>query len=314
MSANNLLLFLSARGEGSWQQFRAAVEELHLIETETGSGQRDENGDDAGGLPLYQLLRLNLQRLGHVEFFGGASGSDWRVSPPSLALTGHRQGRLGVLAGARSPGLMRRFQETAATLKVERLPFPASPDQIRIFAVDHGALAAVAERAGLLVQDDAPLAILANLPTVDNLSLLREGELPVGKDWAIDQFSTKTLGWRAASRQNATGATLGLFRFSLRHRKHMLLCVKGRAFEVPGQVGKFVALRHNRRRVFSYEVGDEVLCVPAACRPPFLVERALILCSGKLPSYDRDSAKLRYYEVNRTTAELACALLRQELR
>lgn len=314
MSANNLLLFLSARGEGSWQQFRAAVEELHLVETETGSSQRDEDGNETGGLPLYQLLRLNLQRLGHVEFFGGASESDWRVSPPALAVSGQRHGKLGVLAGARSPCLMRRFQEAAATLRVETLPFAASPDQIRIFAEDQRALAEVAERAGLLGQDDAPLAILASLPTVDNLSLLREAEVPVGKEWAIDQFSTRTLGWRAALRENAVGATLGLFRFSLRHRKHLLLCVKGRAFEVPGQVGKFIALRHNRRRVFSYEVSDEVLCVPAACRPPFLVERALILCSGKLPSYDRDSGKLRYYEVNRTTAELACALLRQESR
>src|SRR5207248_10291171 len=125
------------------------------------------------------------------------------------------------------------------------------------------------------------------------------------KEWVIGQFSTRTLAWRAASREIAAGAALGLFRFSLRHRKHMLLCVKGRTFEVPGQVGKFIALRHKRRRVFGYEPCYEGLSAPAGCRPPFLVERALILCSGKLPSYDADSGKLRYYEVNRTTAELA---------
>jgi hypothetical protein len=313
MSANNLLLYLSARGEGSWQQFRAAVEELHLIETEGGSNE-PEKDDDAGGLPLYQLLRLNLQRLGHVEFFAGASESDWRTSPPALAVTGQRHCQLGVLAGARSASLMRRFQQEAATLKIETLAFPAAPDQFRVIAEDQSALAALSERAGLLLQEDAPLAILASLPTVDNLSLLREVELPIGKEWAIDQFSTRMLGWRAASRENAFGAAVGLFRFSLRHRKHVLLCAKGRTFEVPGQVGKFIALRHNRRKVFSYEACDEVLSVPAGCRPPFLVERALILCSGKLPSYDAASGKLRYYEVNRTTAELACGLLRQELR
>jgi hypothetical protein len=194
------------------------------------------------------------------------------------------------------------------------LPFPAAPDQFRIIADDQSALAAVAGRAGLLLQEDAPLAILASLPTVDNLSLFRETELPIGNEWVIDQFSTRTLTWRAASREIADAVVLGLFRFSLRHRKHMLLRAKGRTFEVPGQVGKFIALRHNRRKVFSYDVCDETLSVPAGCRPPFLVERALVLCSGKLPSFDANSGKLRYCEVNGITAELACALLRQELR
>jgi hypothetical protein len=314
MSANNLLLFLSARGEGSWQQFRAAVEELHLLETEGGSKAQEKDGDDAGGLPLHQLLRLNLQRLGHVEFFAGASESDWRTSPPAIAMTRQRHGWLGVLAGARSPSLMRRVQKEAATVKIETLPFPAAPDQFRIIADDQSALAALAGRTDLLLQEDAPLAILASLTTVDNLSLFRETELPIGNEWVIDQFSTRTLTWRAASREIAGAAALGLFRFSLRHRRHMLLRVKGRTFEVPGQVGKFIALRHNRRKVFGYEACDEVLSVPAGCRPPFLVERALILCSGKLPSYDPDSGKLRYYDVNKTTAELACGLLRQELR
>ena len=34
MSANELLVWMSARSRGSWQQFRGAVEELQLINAE----------------------------------------------------------------------------------------------------------------------------------------------------------------------------------------------------------------------------------------------------------------------------------------
>ena len=71
MSANALLLWMSARREGSWQQFRSAVEELH-IETDTFASAEDDEAADNFRFPLYQALRLNLQRLGHAEFFGGA--------------------------------------------------------------------------------------------------------------------------------------------------------------------------------------------------------------------------------------------------
>src|SRR5437667_12890954 len=65
MSANKLLLWMSARREGSWQQFRAAVEELHLAESDPAMATEGEDTADQAALPLYQALRLNLQRLGH---------------------------------------------------------------------------------------------------------------------------------------------------------------------------------------------------------------------------------------------------------
>src|ERR1700693_4891014 len=67
MSANNLLLWMSARSRGSWQQFRAAVEELHLDDGDAGA-KEDDDSHDQFALPLYQTLRFNLQRVGHAEF------------------------------------------------------------------------------------------------------------------------------------------------------------------------------------------------------------------------------------------------------
>src|SRR5437762_3330585 len=109
MSANSLLLWMSARGQVSWQQFRAAVEELHLDESEATLGEDDEVRDQFA-LPLYQALRLNLQRLGHAEFFAGAADADWRVSPPTLAVTGLAHEWRGILIGARSLKLIERVR------------------------------------------------------------------------------------------------------------------------------------------------------------------------------------------------------------
>lgn len=314
MSANHLLLYMSARGQGSWQQFRAAVEELHLIGPESAIGSEEHDGPDPDGLPLYQLLRLNLQRLGHAEFFAGASGSDWRIAPPSLGVTNHKRGSLAIVAGARSPRLMQRLNEAAGTLRIETVPLLSAPDQIRIIAQSHDSLATIAERANLFFQEDAATAILTTLPAIDNASVLRQSDLPIGKDWAIERFSTSAFRWGPVARENAITIPFGFFRFSLRHQRHFFLYIQGRAFQVAGQVGKFVALRHSRRKVFSYDANNDILSVPAICRPPFLIERALILCSGMLPSYDAGSGKLNYHEVDRPTAELACGLLRQELQ
>src|SRR5436309_1903000 len=107
MTADRLLLWLSARREGSWEQFKGAVEELGASVPPRGSGEDDISPQY--GLPLYQRLRLNLQRLAHVEFFARGCQNGWRVGPPVLALN-QRGGRWeGIFCGARSPKLLDRL-------------------------------------------------------------------------------------------------------------------------------------------------------------------------------------------------------------
>jgi hypothetical protein len=69
--------------------------------------------------------------------------------------------------------------------------------------------------------------------------------------------------------------------------------------------------------VLRYDALSRTLSMPASCRPPFLVERALILCSGSPPSYESSGARngaLQYADVPDDIAAIAAALLRQELR
>lgn len=315
MSENALLVWMSAKAAGSWAQFRAAVEELRV-----GCGADDGADDDdveerSFGLAVYQLERLNLQRLGHAEFFAPSMTTDWRVAPPTLAFTTHAAGVRGVLAGARSTVLLERIRAAGGTPEI--VAAPDSPAVIRFVAEDETALRHVALRAGLNVQADAARAILSSLPNVAESSVRRPAEMPFGTGWKIDRFATRELRWRAATREDALMASAGLFRFSLRHQRHVLYCTAGRAFQVPVQVGKSLVLsRARRRRLMTYDSETSRLTLPAICRPPFLIERALIACSGLLPSYETRAAGglLHYQDVPLPVAQLAAELLKQDLR
>ncbi len=317
MSANSLLMWMSARRQGSWAQFRAAVEELHVGADDEVKGE-DDDASDQFALPFYQMLRFNLQRVGHAEFFAGAGdGAEWRVTPPALAVTQHARGWLGIVVGARSLALMERLRVAAgATAKLQTVVFPAYPDQLLLAADDPITLADVAQRAGLFLQNDAPAALLASLPPVDDPSVRSQAQLPLGSDWRIDRFSPDDLVWRSATLDDAAVAKVSLFRFALRHQRFVLFCMRGAAFRIPGQVGKYLVLKRRRRRVMRYDRQKCSLSVPASCRPPFLVERALILCSGSPPTYEGGprGGVLHYLDIPDGIAAIAASLLRQEFR
>ncbi len=311
MNPNALLLWMSARGEGSWQQFRAAVEELHLP-SETPSQAEDD--EESPGLSGHWRLRLNLQRLGHAEFAAGAGGPDWRVTPPTLALHQGSSGAFGVLIGARSDALMARIAGSAGSVSMQTYTADLCPDPILVNGPDQHALESFAESAGLRIQIQAPTAILLNVPPVDDRTVLRRADIPIGTDWRIERFSATRLGWASSSRDNLPGST-ALFRFSARHGRQTILCLRGVPYSVPGQVGKYVILARRKRWVIRYNTSRQRLSVPASCRPPFLVERALVLCSGGPPMLEAPLGRntiLHYDDVPSSVAQLACAVLRQE--
>src|SRR5882724_7790917 len=179
MRATSLLLWMSARGAGTWEQFRAAVEELQIADNEdTATDSSAEDIAEEAGLPIYHLLRLNLQRLGHAEFNAGAAGSDWRVTPPSLAVSEHPTGWVGVVSGARSRTLLARLPESGGAVNIERRQCTGAPDLIRMHSGDAATLSTIATQAGLRLQLDAPIAILMTLPVIDDRSVWRRGEIP----------------------------------------------------------------------------------------------------------------------------------------
>ena len=306
MRANELLLWLSARREGSWQQFRQAVEELHSSDGEANS----ENSDE---FPLYQQLRLDLERLAHVEFFAADCEDGWRIAPPTLAAHSVAGGVRGVLCGARSPVLRERMVRAAERFNCELLDSLGVPEVIRVVAPEASALAEMAVQTNLHFQQDAPLAILSHLPPCDPPSQAHNpSEFPQGADWSIHEFDATKLAWRKIERHETQTIRFGVLRFLIHfQRPRYFLRWKGMTFEMPRAIALYALLKRHRGGVLCYNREVAALSVPAIYRPPRLLERALVLCSGLPPTYD--NAQLTYSDVPPEIARFVAELLRQPI-
>lgn len=322
MSLDDLLIWMSARGRGSWSQFRAAVEEFH-VEPENGGADTENAGDiTANDLPLYQCVRLNLQRLAHVDFATSSACPEWRVVPPSLAISDHGRRLRGVLCGARFPGLIDRMSRLKG-VDWETQEIAGMPRGIRLSGPDFEAVRDVAKMLGVSAVIQAPVGLLSATPPVDDPRSRSPAEPPGGPGWVVERFVSSDLRWTARHPKenrdleptDITQWRAGLFRFRMKYQRFHFLHWRGRTFGVPVQVGKYAILRHERvRKVVWYYRESAMLSFPVICRPPLLIERALVLCSGLLPRFDEASRRIEYAEVPLGVAQLAASLLRQEIQ
>ena len=168
MNLDHVLLWLSARGEGSWTQFRAAVEELCSNQHATGPDDGGDDGERQAGIgfdfPQYQQARLTLQRLGHVEFHTDEIENRWRVVPPTIAFLSD-DSRGGLLCGARTSTILERLRE-ACDVEVVATQLDCMPQRILVQGASHASVAACARALGFHIQRAAPSAILSALPSV----------------------------------------------------------------------------------------------------------------------------------------------------
>ncbi|MYK11739.1 MAG: hypothetical protein F4041_19130 [Acidobacteriia bacterium] len=98
----------------------------------------------------------------------------------------------------------------------------------------------------------------------------------------------------------------------MKHQRFHYLRWDGRSYKVPVQVGKY-AVRRRKRGVLAYDSASGVFSVPRIFRPPLLIERALVLCSGFLPEFDSTSRRATYAGVPSDVARLVAQLLWQEV-
>lgn len=307
MSLNHLLLWLSARGAGSWTQFRAAVEELHVQRQPNPQDDSDAEGPGSD-LPVYHQARFALQRLAHVEFRPGHAGHAWRVVPPSLAFM-PGGGASGLLCGARSVALLERLGEI---VDVEVSEVEGMPQRVVLRGESQADLAARARTLGLHIQASAPVVILCAVPSVRDAGVWATAEVPATPGWTVHRFSPLELRWTTIQQDEVGRGGAGLFRFVLKHQRFYYLRCRSRTYQVPVQVGKY-AVMGKRHAGLSYDADTKILSVPAVCRPPLLIERALVLCSGILPRFDPTSSRVEYTGVPRDVVRLAAQLLCQEV-
>ena len=109
----------------------------------------------------------DLATLGHIELLPDAN---WKVAPPVLALLPRRSdsAAAAVLCGARTPGVLASLASACATADVQLLTQAAAarPSVIRVTAGSNSGLATAASAAGIPLQHDAALTLLACTPAI----------------------------------------------------------------------------------------------------------------------------------------------------
>ena len=291
MAMNALLLWMSARQSGSTGSFRSKVIELGLTR----------------GRSTHRVVQWNLEKLGHAEFGQASAGTGWRVAPPILAAGDPMRSPSAVLCGARTPALLDRL--SSGDVRKRRQIQSEGPDIVEIEAPSARALEGCAARASIEVQWNAPLAILACCaPPAEQQ--VAPAELPIG-GWEVSRFSKTDLAWVPSSMDQARSATAGLFRFRSNYETKHVLIEGGSPFSVEPAMGKYRILK-KRHLPLSYSMSGKALQIRASCRPPSLVERALVLCSGALPVFK--GGLLTYGGIEPTIAFSVASLLGQRLK
>jgi len=240
-------------------------------------------------------LTRNLLRLAHVEEFG--ADRLLTVPPTIVSLEGGRH----ILVGARSESMLERLAAERGVSLLPPLPQPNAPHALTL-AGEEGALVAAAEKHGITFIRDRSGEVLASLPRLSALlpTAPQEGLPEQCERWEPGS-AKRPSRW---TRVRSEGRVPGIYR-SLRKPHQWYLA--------PADGGPTVRLDTPERRSaaawslvrdkrLGYSPQGRELVLPAInFGLPLLVDRALMLASGRLPEL-RDGA-WKYFEVDPERAQ-----------
>jgi hypothetical protein len=253
------------------------------------------------------ITSSNLSALAHIEVI---DGSAWRVTPPTLAcIPGDASvGFSAVLCGARTAGVVNKLnaacQNNGAT--VQNTAQDESPSRILISAPSIGALAEIAARAGLLFQMNAGYTLLACLPSIGAWPR-RPCEMPEGKVGTVKRFSGREARWMPTTFEKAQSSVKGFYRVQ-RDWDWVSILKTGvdRCAYIDDRAGRLLTAA--KRRHASWTADSRKLSLPAPLFPPAYIARALVLCSGLLPDFDRGTTRISFSNVTPEMLRLALAI------
>lgn len=292
MTADHVLIWMSAKKEGSWSQFKQAVETLYIPALEDSSETVSDPSwaGAVGPVILHNALRLNITRLGHAEFYDENGRFRWRIVPPTIATTNVSDGVLGILCGARTPALLEILANECNSSELQILEMAEGPSAVTVSTQSEERLAEIADKCRVNLQCSSAEALLLTHPNISCGCFDSQSRLPAGTGWGAKQFSPSTLSWQESSPTEVADAHCGLFQIRAGYPWKYLMPGDEAYVEVSKEVGIYRILSRSRRRILRFSEKSMTLTVPAACRPPILTERALVLRSGLLPTFSRQNA------------------------
>lgn len=270
-----LLYWLSALGSGTWESFKKACDALSLEE------------------PKRILRRLKL--LGHIET--SLDGSQWSTAPTAFVKVRSHSDQKFILCGQRSMNLLQKL-ETHLTMEFSKQPRGEAPPCVCL-QVAPNTLSNMLEQvshqftitnAGEVSNQMA--RILPDIATWKQSLRSLQGIVPSLYEWK--RFDGNN--FISCISPNQTGmyqmwtTDCDRPRYTLFYDQEIDSWQQGDWYGL-----RFLALQHSGQKcVIHYDSVTERLAIPVSQRWPELYERALVLASGRLPTY-QDSWLL--YEV-----------------
>ena len=273
-----LLYWLSALGSGTWESFKKACHALELSE------------------PKQILRRLKL--LGHIE--SSLDGSRWSSSPTALVRVGSQTDSLEfLLCGQQSENLLKKLEQYVAITRSNQQKGDAPPRvRLQLDSLEELSqiIALVRSQLGITIIDagDASLRLADVLPDLmgwkQGLRSL-QGIVPSlyewkrfdGNDFVECSFCGITGMYQMFPTEQSARPRLTLF-----YDSETDTWRQGDWYGL-----RFLALHHsNQPCIARYDSATARLAVPYSKRWPELYERALVLASGRLPSYQETGQSL----------------------
>ena len=269
------------------------------------SGKIVDLSSDLTGSASARRVLGDLVTLGHVEMTGP---DGWRVTPPVLAGLPRAAGSSAVLCGARTPGLLqslsRASDESGGQISI--VQHSAGPAVITVTASSRDSLVDLANSAGLAFQAEAGLHLLACTPSIREWP---RTPFPMveGKVESVRRFSKSHMHWVESTLSEATAAAKGFFRIK-RDWDWVSLLKSGSdsVALIDDRAGRLASAANCKAVRWSRDGG--VLSLPSQLNPPTIMARGLVLCSGYLPNFDRETMQISFAGVQLEHLKLFLAL------
>ncbi len=294
MDANKLLHWLSHLGEGSWDSFRKAVEELSVPDS------------SASGRDIAVKMRFRLSELGDIDFFP-EKRRKWQIVRPLLAGFPERQGE-AVLCGGRTPAFLASLSAAAETwaCSVEQEPRAELPDKIRIRG-EPDALAAVAGTARIKCElDFAADLTRCIVPIQTQLAAAPTEDLMIR--WQRKYFDLRAQRWVDEPLRRTACECVSQFG----RRATYVQVSRTRTVRMPKREAVYAAASLSGIALALYDAETRRLSAPMHAPLPDRCARLACVSSGSVGTLN--SGRVYYSPVSPRIAEIILAALGQSLK
>ncbi len=264
----------------------------------------DLAGDLIGAASEHRFVD-DMVTLGHAEW---TASNAWRIAPPVLGGL-RRDGEFAaVLCGARTPKLLDSLAAAcgAAGTRLSAEHHGDGPAKVMAVASSQELLGDVAIQAGISLQNDAALRILACTPSVRQWPRTR-CPMVEGRVETVRRFSRSKMHWVPSTLAEAASASAGFFR--IQRDWDWVSLIKSSAQNaalIDDRAGRMAAAA--KCKVVRWTLDSGMLSLPAQLYPPGLMARGLALCSGELPRFDRETRQITFAGVGPEHLRLFLAL------